>query len=70
MIQIDVWGGDMHTELVREHQAKSWTQAAKIIEQEVETGMLVNVLHIDFKAPADLAQETIDRIVRGLGYDG
>lgn len=53
MIQIDVWGGDLHQNFVRRHKTDSWLSATKIIENEVETGFLVNVLHSDFKFPPE-----------------
>lgn len=64
MIQIDIWGGDLHTDLVREYAVKTWQEAAAIIEDEAEAGMLVNVLHTDFKAPADKADTALAQIIR------
>lgn len=56
-IQIDVWGGDLHQSLVRERVAESWTEAAAIIETEVEAGMLCNVMHSDYKCPESRVDE-------------
>lgn len=56
-IQIDVWAGKEHQSLVREHFVDQWSDAARIIEQEVEAGMLCNVLHTDFKTQSSEANE-------------
>lgn len=58
-IQIDVWSGDCHQTLCREYYLSNWVDAVKIIEQEVEAGMLVNVLHTDFKAPPEKAKSAM-----------
>jgi hypothetical protein len=57
MIQIDIWGGDLHQKLCETKTVDDWTEASKIIEQYVEAGMLVNVLHIDFKTPLERQNE-------------
>ena len=66
MIQIDVWGGDLHQNLVREHFAEDWAKASALIEAEVEAGCLVNVLHLDFKCPPDKGQEAAVDLIHNL----
>lgn len=58
-IQIDIWGGDMHQRLVREHLVDNWTAAFSIIRDAVEAGLLANVLHTDFKAPESMADAAL-----------
>ena len=67
MIQIDIWGGILHQSLVREYLVASWVEASEIIEREVEGGMLANVLHTDFKAPADMADAANEAFAKLLG---
>ena len=62
-IQIDIWGGDMHMNLIRSRSTSCWKEAAQIIEREVEAGNLANVLHTDFKAPAGAADAAMQRLI-------
>jgi len=50
---IDVWAGEVHQSHVGTLTTESWEDACKFIEQQVEAGMLCNILHTDFKAPPD-----------------
>lgn len=63
-IQIDIWGGDMHQRLVREHLVDNWSTAFPIIQEAVDAGLLANVLHTDFKAPEGVADAAISELIR------
>ena len=56
-IQIDLWGGDLHQNLVDSRLAEGWDEAARIIRDSVEGGLLANVLHLDFKTPEERLDE-------------
>jgi hypothetical protein len=67
-IQVDVWGGDLHQNLVREHICTKWSEVFTIIENECETGNLVNILCLDFKVPESRRAEMDLAIVRALAW--
>lgn len=57
MIQIDLWGGDLHQNLVQTHRLDDWAEAFDLVQEAAETGLLVNLLHLDFRAPAHRFEE-------------
>lgn len=64
-IQVDIWGGDLHQRLVRSYEETDWKRVAEIVECEVEAGMLVNILHTDFKCPPEKVEEQTNKL-KGL----
>ena len=56
-ILVDVWAGDLHQSLVETGQFDDFEEAADFMRERVDAGMLCNVLHTDFKAPAEKVEE-------------
>lgn len=49
---VDVWCGDLHTEHFGSKSCETWQEAADFMGPLIDTGLLCNVLHSDFRAPA------------------
>jgi hypothetical protein len=58
-IRIDIWGGDCHQNLAesKEFTSDQWPEALALIRERVETGLLCNVLHLDFQASEEMSRE-------------
>ena len=65
-IQVDVWGGDLHQNLVQEYICTRWFEVFEITERECESGNLINILCLDFKVPEARRAEMNLAIVRAL----
>lgn len=65
-IQVDVWGGDLHQKIIREHICTKWSEVFEITERECEAGNLINILCIDFKVPESRRLEMDLAILRAL----
>ena len=65
-IIVDVWAGEMHQTLTASHKVETWTQAFLLIENAVEAGFLVNVLHSDFLAPPEKVEAFAASILQKL----
>lgn len=50
-ISVDVWGGELFTNVVARESFEDWDKAAAFIKESMETGLLCNVLHSDFAIP-------------------
>lgn len=68
-IQVDVWAGYLHQKLAVRQNFDSWAEASAFIEQQVEAGMLCNVLHTDFKSPGERKVE-LDKVMLNLCKEG
>lgn len=67
--RIDVWGGDLHQRHLETQELDSWRDAETYMLRQVESGLLCNILHTDFKAPADRASEQAQELIRDLPPD-
>jgi hypothetical protein len=61
-IQVGIWAGDLHHTHVGEFSFSSWADASAFIQEQVDNGMLCNVLHTDFKVP----ESRLDEMNRAL----
>lgn len=52
-------GGEAHQNLVESEEFSSgqWSEALSLIESRVETGLLCNVLHLDFQTTGEISRE-------------
>ena len=57
MYQVDVWGGDLHQNHSDTQSFEDWAEASRFMASRVESGLLCNVLHTDFKAPPERVNE-------------
>ncbi|WP_312527083.1 hypothetical protein [Paracoccus sp. (in: a-proteobacteria)] len=62
-IQIDLWAGELHQRLASTAYTDSWLEAAGIIQEAVEAGMLANVVHSDFIAPEHKQKAALAAII-------
>ena len=65
-IQVDVWGGELHQNHVASVEFKVWADASQFVEHQIESGMLCNVLHTDFKAPSERVDEMTAAVLKGF----
>jgi hypothetical protein len=56
-IQVGVWAGDLHQVHVGEFEFPSWAEASAYMKEQVDGGMLCNVLDTDFKTPPSRLEE-------------
>ena len=69
-IQVDVWAGDMHQKHAAAEEFDTWAEAAQFMEQQVEAGLLCNVLHTDFKTPPERVEEMTAAVLAGMHLQG
>lgn len=50
---VDVWGGELFTNVVAREKFDDWEKTVEFIKESMETGFLCNVLHSDFAVPDD-----------------
>lgn len=65
-IQVDVWGGELHQNHVASVEFDTWAEASQFMEQQVEAGLLCNVLHTDFKTPSERVDEMTAAVLAGM----
>ena len=70
MIQVDVWSGDLHHQHAGTREFSEWEDASTFMAEMVEAGMLCNVLHTDFKAPAERVSEAEAALAATLSKEG
>ena len=63
-IQVDVWAGDLHQKHADSRVFNTWVEASEFMEQQVEAGMLCNVLHTDFKVPSERFDEMSQAVLK------
>lgn len=68
-IQVDVWGGTLHQNLMEEHLFEDWKDAADLIQSRVEAGCLCNVLHTDYRPPAGEQAEAMEAALTALAIE-
>lgn len=56
-ILVDYWSGDLHQKHAGSGSFDTWSEAAAAMAIAVESGMLCNVFHSDFLAPAKRIEE-------------
>lgn len=66
MIRVDIWGGDLHQNLIQTHDLTDWDEVLDLVKEAVETGLLVNVMHLDFRAPPSRVAEQNQALRRYL----
>jgi len=50
-IQVDLWGGDLHQAFIDTKSFETLTDAVVFIQEALDCGQLVNLLHTDFRVP-------------------
>lgn len=65
-LQIDVWSGELHQNHAGTFRTDDWEKAADFMEQQVDAGMLCNVIHTDFKAPPERLAEAEAALAKSL----
>ena len=61
---VDVWGGDVHQHLIESAQFDNFEDAFDFMNDRVESGMLCNVLHTDFKAPDEKVKACEQKLIK------
>ncbi len=67
-IRIDLWSGELHTNFHSRYETSDWKTALALIEVSSEAGLLVNVLHTDFRVPPERMQEAETEIASRYGF--
>lgn len=65
-ILVDVWGGDLFNTHMREEWFDDWPPALEFIQETIETGLMVNVIHSDFDLPPAKQVESMSAYIADI----
>lgn len=69
LIQVDVWGGTLHQNLIEECLFESWQDAMDHVREMVEAGCLCNILHTDYRMPEAEKNAAMEAVLAGLAAE-
>ncbi|VDS10069.1 hypothetical protein PARHAE_03280 [Paracoccus haematequi] len=65
-LRVDVWGGPMSMQHLGRQEFDTLDQAVPFIGEMLDSGMLINLLHEDFAAPAEEVSAAADKVIKML----